>query len=72
MKYAVDIGFGAMIQIPSFIKTHKQHGDVILLFFKNKESMLITCIPQITVVIIVLHLRKVRDSILGRNTHYPH
>jgi hypothetical protein len=56
MKYAVEMGSGAMMQIPSFIKigsgiqkliwrdtqTHRQHGDRIslLLFFQNKESML--------------------------------
>jgi hypothetical protein len=54
MKYAVDMGSGAVIYIPSFIKTgsgiqtliggdtqtHRQHGDRIslLLVFQNKES----------------------------------
>jgi hypothetical protein len=54
MKYAVETSSGAMIYIPSFIKTgggiqklmggdlrtHKQHGDLIslFLFFQNKES----------------------------------
>jgi hypothetical protein len=55
MKYAVDMGSGAMIYIPSFIKIcsgiqklirelHRQHGDLIslLLFSQNKESMLKT------------------------------
>jgi hypothetical protein len=53
MKYAFEMGSGAMIYIPSFIKIssgirkligeiHRQHGDLIsiLLFFQNKESML--------------------------------
>jgi hypothetical protein len=55
-KYAAEMGSGAMIYIPSFIKigsgiqklieadsqTHRQHGDFIglLLFFKNTESRL--------------------------------
>jgi hypothetical protein len=41
MKYAVEMGSGAMISIPSFIKTgsaiHRQHGDgisILLLFPK--------------------------------------
>jgi hypothetical protein len=54
MKYPVEMGSGAMIYIPSFIKidssirkliggnppTHRQHGDRIRLlsFFLNKES----------------------------------
>jgi hypothetical protein len=54
MKYAVEMGSGAMIYILSFIKigsgiqkligedtqTHRQHGDHInlLVFFRNKES----------------------------------
>jgi hypothetical protein len=51
MKYAFEMGSGAMIYIPSFIKTgsaiqkfiwgtHRQHDDSIslLLFFQNKES----------------------------------
>jgi hypothetical protein len=54
MKYAVEMGSGAMIYIPSFIKigpgfqklirghtrTHRQHGGRIslLLFIQNKES----------------------------------
>jgi hypothetical protein len=56
MEYAVEMGLGAVIYIPSFVKigpgiqklkegtqTHRQHGDRIslLLFFKNKESILI-------------------------------
>jgi hypothetical protein len=56
MKYAVEIGSGAMIYVPSFMKngsgiekligwdsqTHRQHGDLIsLFFFQNKESRLI-------------------------------
>jgi hypothetical protein len=53
MKYAVKMGSGAMIYIPSFMKigsgiqkliggTHRQHGDLIRLpvFFQNKESRL--------------------------------
>jgi hypothetical protein len=56
MKYAVEMGSGAMIYIPSFIKngsgiqklicgdtqTHREHGDLIslLLFFRNKQSRL--------------------------------
>jgi hypothetical protein len=56
MKYAVEMGSGATIYIPSSIKigsaiqkligwdtqTHRQHGDRIhlLSFFQNKESML--------------------------------
>jgi hypothetical protein len=55
-KYAVEVGSGVMIYIPSFIKigpamrklvgrdtqTHRQHGDGISLhlFFQNKESRL--------------------------------
>jgi hypothetical protein len=51
MKHAVEMGSGAMIHIPSFIKIgsaiqkliggiQRQHGDLIslLLFFQNKES----------------------------------
>jgi hypothetical protein len=54
MKYAVKMGSGAMIYIPSFIKTgsgikklirgdtqaHRQHDDLISLlpFFQNNES----------------------------------
>jgi hypothetical protein len=51
MKYAVKMGSGAMIHIPSFIKIgsgiqkliggiHRQQRDLIslLLFFQNKES----------------------------------
>jgi hypothetical protein len=57
MKYIVEMGSGAMIDIPSSVKigsgiqklimwdtdTHRQHGDLIclLLFFQNKESGLI-------------------------------
>jgi hypothetical protein len=52
MKYAAEMGSGAMIFIPSFIKigsgigdsqTHRQHGDRInlLLFFLSKERRLI-------------------------------
>jgi hypothetical protein len=56
MKYAVEMGSGAMIYIPSFLEigsgiqkwiegvtqTHRQQGDLIslLLFFQNKESKL--------------------------------
>jgi hypothetical protein len=54
MKYAVEMGSGAMIpssiNIASGIRkliggntqTHRQHGDIIslLLFFQNKESRL--------------------------------
>jgi hypothetical protein len=55
MIYAVEMGSGAMIYIPSFIKIilgiqkligeihrHRQHGDLIsqLRFFLNKESRL--------------------------------
>jgi hypothetical protein len=56
MKYAVEMGSGAMIYIPSFIKigpgiqkliqgepqTHRQHSDLIslLLIFQNNESRL--------------------------------
>jgi hypothetical protein len=52
MKYAVEMGSGAMICIRSFIKIgssiqklilgiqrHRQHGDPIsILFFRNKEN----------------------------------
>jgi hypothetical protein len=52
MKYADEMGSGAVIYVPSFINIgsgiqklmgggiHRQHGDRIslLLFFKNKES----------------------------------
>jgi hypothetical protein len=60
MKYAFEIGSGAMIYIPSFIEigsgiqkslggdslTHRQHGDLIslLLFYHNKESRIKTII----------------------------
>jgi hypothetical protein len=53
MKYAVDMGSGAMIYVPLFTKigsgirkligedsqTHRQHGDPIslVLFFQNKK-----------------------------------
>jgi hypothetical protein len=50
MKYAIEMGSGAMIHIPSFIKIgsgiqtliggiHRQHGDLIslLLFFQNRK-----------------------------------
>jgi hypothetical protein len=53
MKYAVEMGSGSMIYIPSFIKigsgiqkligkatkTHRQHGDIISLlsFFKIRK-----------------------------------
>jgi hypothetical protein len=53
MKYAVEMGSGAMIYIPSFIRIgsgtqkliggiHRQHGDRISLlsFFQNKASRL--------------------------------
>jgi hypothetical protein len=56
MKYSVQMGSGALIHTPNFIKidsavqkliegesqTHRQHGDLIslLLFFHNKESRL--------------------------------
>jgi hypothetical protein len=55
MKYAGELGSGAMIYIPSFMKngsatqnliggtrTHREHSDRIylLLFFQNKESRL--------------------------------
>jgi hypothetical protein len=56
MKYAAEIGSGAMIYIPSFInigsgiqkliggdtQKHRQHGDLIslLLFFQNEEGSL--------------------------------
>jgi hypothetical protein len=55
-NYAVEMGSGAVIYIPSFIRTgsgiqnligedtqtHRHHGDLIsvLLFFQNKESNL--------------------------------
>jgi hypothetical protein len=52
MKYAVEIGSGAMTYTPSFIKIgsgvlkliggiYRQYGDLIslLLFFRNKESI---------------------------------
>jgi hypothetical protein len=54
MKYVVEMGSGAMIYIPSFIKTssgiiggihrHRKHGDLMRLpsFFQNKESTLKT------------------------------
>jgi hypothetical protein len=57
MKYATEMGLGAMIYIPGFIKTgsgilklmgeegltHRHHGDCtnVLEFFQNKESRLI-------------------------------
>jgi hypothetical protein len=54
MKYALEMGSGATIYIPSFIKigsgirksmegTHRQHGERInlLSFFQNKGSRLI-------------------------------
>jgi hypothetical protein len=57
MKYAVEMGSGGMIYIPSLImiysgiqkligghsQTHRQHGDfiILLLFSQNKESRLI-------------------------------
>jgi hypothetical protein len=60
MKYAVDMGSGAMIYIPSFIKigsgiqklivghtvTHGQHGDrkSLHLFSQNKETKLTNCL----------------------------
>jgi hypothetical protein len=60
MKYTVEMGSGAMIHIPSFIKigsgiqkfmggggyTDRQHGDRIslILFVQNKESRLIKVI----------------------------
>jgi hypothetical protein len=56
MKYAVEMGSGVMMYIPSFVQigsglqtfvkgetqTHRQHGDFIslLLFFENKGSRL--------------------------------
>jgi Flp pilus assembly CpaE family ATPase len=54
MKYAAEMGSGAMMYIPSFIKIgsgiekllegsiHRQHGDCISLLslFKNKQSRL--------------------------------
>jgi hypothetical protein len=52
MKYAVEMGSGAMIYIPGFInigsgiqkllvvRIHRQHGDRISLFFLNKECRL--------------------------------
>jgi hypothetical protein len=53
MRDAIEMGSGAMIYMPSFIKTdsgiqmlmwriHKQHGDLIslLLFFQTEESKL--------------------------------
>jgi hypothetical protein len=55
MKYAVEMGLGAMIYIPGFIKIglgiqkltrgiHRQHADRIslLLFIENEESRLET------------------------------
>jgi hypothetical protein len=57
MKYAAEMGSGAVMYIPSFIKNgsgiqksigeihiHRQHGDLIslLLSFQNKESRLKT------------------------------
>jgi hypothetical protein len=54
MKYTVEVGSGAMIYIPSFLKIgsatqkllgeiHRQHGDRIsLLFVQNKGSKLKT------------------------------
>jgi hypothetical protein len=69
MKYAVEMGSGAMIYIPSFIKTcsgiqkliwadtqtHRQHGDYIrlFLFLKNKENRLIIII----IIIIIINLK---------------
>jgi hypothetical protein len=56
MEYAVEMGSGAMIYVPSFImigsgtqklvrgdtQTHRRHGGLISLlsFFQNKESRL--------------------------------
>jgi hypothetical protein len=55
MKYDIEMGSGAMVYIPSFIKTgsgteklvagaHRRHGDRIrlLLFYQNKASSLKT------------------------------
>jgi hypothetical protein len=56
MKYAVEMGSGAMIYLPNFIKigpgiqklivgdsqTHREHGDLIglIIFVQNKENRL--------------------------------
>jgi hypothetical protein len=52
MEFAVEMGLGAMIFIPSYVKIgsgiekliggHRQHGDLISLrlYFQNKESRL--------------------------------
>jgi hypothetical protein len=63
MKYAVEMGSGAMIYMPSFVKTdsaiqklmrgiHRQHGDRISLlsFFKNQKNGLnIKCLKKLFV-----------------------
>jgi hypothetical protein len=59
MKYAVEMGSGARIYIPGFIKNgsgiqkliggiHRQQGDLtsLLLYFQNKESRLKTTIEE--------------------------
>jgi hypothetical protein len=67
MKYAAEMGSGAMICIPSLIKIrsdirkliggiHRQHGDLIsiLLFFQSKESRLqdiVTVLGRINVLL---------------------
>jgi hypothetical protein len=52
LKYAVEIGSGAMIYIPSFVRhskvdentqTHRQHGDLISPVFFSKGNKLKTC-----------------------------
>jgi hypothetical protein len=45
MKYAIEMGSGAMVYVPSsgiqkLMGIHRQRGDVISLYFQNKESML--------------------------------
>jgi hypothetical protein len=62
MKYAVEMGSGAMIYIPSFMKfgsaiqnlkkrvtqTHRLQGDLIsLLFFQNKASISLVAVAQL-------------------------
>jgi hypothetical protein len=62
MKYAVEMGSGAMTYIPRFInpgsdiqkviagiQTHRQHGDLISLLsnFQNTESRLVTDINSV-------------------------
>jgi hypothetical protein len=82
MKYAIEMGSGAMIYIPSFIKTGSgiqklirgwggaQDGDRIslLLFCQNKESRLRNEAYKITLLYVCVSLIVVRQ-LLGK--HVP-